>query len=119
MSNKSNLYQALQSYRSDLNKQLQVVDDYLTNGSATTTVKYFNARKQLIGFKTINSKWTTVRGKQVVEKKHKDYVLFYTYDIPVLAHSVKVESPFFENTTEYVGATSRHYRQVHVAYATI
>ena len=119
MSNKSNLYQALQSYRSDLNKQLQVVDDYLTKGSATTTVKYFNARKQLISIKTITSKWTTVRGKQVVEKKHKDYVLFYTHNVPVLAHSVKVESPFFESTTEYVSAVSKHYREVPVAYATI
>ena len=123
MSNQSNLYRSLVSLQNKLNDDLQNVNEYLTKGTATTVVTFYNSRKKIIGSREITGNWTTALGKHRVKLNHEHFIKYSTTYATTYAGNdvkhVKVESPFVDNDQEVKSISYTAFRDIHVTKATI
>jgi hypothetical protein len=113
--NNSNIYQSMIKFRQDLNKQMSLVDDYLSKGTATTTISYYDLNHNYLGHKEETSNWTTSIGKQRVQTKHQWLIRHYSkHEMPSNTQQVVITSPFAETGESTIEATIKVQRQINV-----
>ena len=115
--NNSHLYTSLRTLKAELEDKLNHIEEYLTPGSATTVIKFFNSRNQEISKRTISGKWTTALGEHRVRLNHDKYVAYHTENPPRDATRVQVSGPFFNTRSTTVRVKFTDYREVKVNFS--
>ena len=97
--NTSAIYTSAKKIRQSLQANLEQIDAYLSDGSATTTVIFYGTRNQIVSTRKYSSKWTTSIGKDRVQSMHLNWIDYLTrWNVPAGTTKIKVTSPFVTAT---------------------
>jgi hypothetical protein len=107
MKNNSSLYVSATQLHASLVSQLENIQNYLSEGSATSTVKYYDKKGKLLKTWEYTSKWSTSVGRQKVATMHVKAIkeITNTFSIKDVAR-VSVMSPFVGNQTDTIVANT-------------